>query len=212
MQGGDAPGEVQPQAGAAGAVVDAQGIIGLLDQHGLGVANTVVTNRQHHPARRLPGAHQQVLLRIADRVGDDIGDHRAEQVLVEEAQQAELRHVAAGLDMAALQHLLMARQLRLDKVLQLVVRRTQRQLVDPQLVQPQQLHQHAVEAGKLVLDDAVLAVVQQRLGQLAKPLAVGLGEQGQGVLHVMYGGGDHRGKLQPLGWRTHGPKALLCSC
>lgn len=105
----------------------------------------------------------------------------------------------------------MARQLRLDKVLQLVVRRAQRQLVNPQFVQPQQLHQHAVQAGKLVLDDAVLAVVQQRLGQLGEPLAVGLGQQGQGVLHVMHGGGDHRRKFQPLGCRTHAPKALLCS-
>ena len=211
MQGGDAPGEVQAQAGAAGAVVDAQGIVGLLDQHLLGITGAVVTDRQHQHPRLLPGAHQQVLLRIADRVGDDIGHHRADQVLVEEAQQAKLLDLAAGLDMAALQHLVVARQLRLDKVLQLVVRRAQRQLVDPQFVQPQQLHQHAVQAGKLVLDDAVLAVVQQRLGQLGEPLAVGLGQQGQGVLHVMHGGGDHRGKFQPLGCRTHAPKALLCS-
>ncbi|MNO07652.1 hypothetical protein D3C81_2299380 [compost metagenome] len=50
----------------------------------------------------------------------------------------------------------MRRQLRLDEVIELVIGRLQRHLVDAELVQPEQLHQHAVEMGKLEVDHALL--------------------------------------------------------
>ena len=207
VQLGDTPGEIQAQAGAAGAVVDAQHIVGLLGQHGLGVTLAVVADRQHQRALLLPGAQQQLPAGITDRVGDDVGHHRADQVVVEHAHQAELLDLAAGLDVPALQHLLMTGQLLVEEVLHLQVGRTQRQLVDPELVQAQQLHQHAVEAGELVLDHPVFAGVQQRLGHLPDPLTVGLGQHRQRVLHVVHGGGDHRGEIQPLAWLAHAPNA-----
>ena len=39
-------------------------------------------------------------------------------------------------------------------------------------------------------------------------LRVGLAEHGQRVLHVVHGGGDHRGEVQP----AHSPKARRRSC
>ncbi|MNC81415.1 hypothetical protein D3C75_1345400 [compost metagenome] len=50
----------------------------------------------------------------------------------------------------------MASQLRFYEVIQFVVGRLQGHLVNPQFVQAEQLHQHAVEVGELELDHTLL--------------------------------------------------------
>ncbi|MNH37599.1 hypothetical protein D3C79_985200 [compost metagenome] len=76
-----------------------------------------------------------------------------------------------------LKHLLMSRQLRFDEVVQLVIVRAHRQLVDAQFVQPQHLHQHAIEVAEFVLDHAQLGAPAQLLGQARQPLVVGLDQR-----------------------------------
>ena len=106
----------------------------------------------------------------------------------------------------------MPRQLRLKKILNLVITGAHGQLVDAELIQAEQLHQHAVEAGELVLDHALLAGLLLLGRQLGLPLRMGAGEHGQGVFHVVHGGGDHRGEVQPTRNLTHWPDARRCSC
>ncbi|MCY1400234.1 hypothetical protein D9M71_153100 [compost metagenome] len=103
----------------------------------------------------------------------------------------------------------MQRQLRFQEVVEFMVVGTQGQLVDAQFVQPQQLHQHAVEVGELVVDDALLGYLALRFGQLRHPLPVGMHQVAQGVFHVVHGGGDHHGKVEPRVLVCHWPNALL---
>ena len=177
-------------------MLEAEDVVGLLAEHLLRVALAVVTDRQHQLAAFLPGPNQQGAVGVADGVGDDVGDHRAEQFLIEETHQVEAFHFTAGADLAALQHLIMAGQLGLEKILDLVITGAHGQLVDAELIQAEQLHQHAVEAGKLVLNHALLAGLLLFRRQLRLPLRMGAGEHSQGVFHVVHGGGDHRGEVQ----------------
>ncbi|MNZ50795.1 hypothetical protein D3C78_685930 [compost metagenome] len=144
-------------------------------------------------------------------VVDAVGQYRRDQLAVEETQRAQRVHFIGGHDAAAGEHLLMTRQLRFDEVVQLMVGRLQRHLVDAELIQPQQLHQHAVEVGELEVDHALLRRLLRRFRQSRQPLAVGLHQHGQRVLHVVHGGGDHRGEIQCLFMFVHWPNALLLS-
>ena len=91
-----------------------------------------------------------------------------------------------------------ARQLRLQEVVQLEVAGAQRQLVDLQLVQPEHLYQHAVQAHGFVFDDAAFIGIAGGRWQTLKQLPVGLHQQAKGVFHVMHGGGDDGRKVQLL--------------
>ncbi|MNT35849.1 hypothetical protein D3C72_1718950 [compost metagenome] len=75
-----------------------------------------------------------------------------------------------------LQEVLLGRQLSFDEVIQLVVIRAHGQLVDTQFVQPQQLHQHAVEMGEFVLYHSLLTAAALGLWQACQPLAMGLSQ------------------------------------
>ncbi|MNC44651.1 hypothetical protein D3C75_935670 [compost metagenome] len=148
---------------------------------------------------------------IAHGIVEDVGDHRADQFAIKEAQRTGRFDPPAGEDIAVLQQVLLGCQLRLDEVVQFVIIRTHRQLIDAQFVQPQQLHEHAIEMGDFVLQHPLLATATQILRETCQPLAMGLGKRRQGVFHVMYGGGDHRGEIQPLIVLVHAPKARICS-
>ncbi|KHL72334.1 hypothetical protein PpSQ1_21520 [Pseudomonas putida] len=81
---------------------------------------------------------------IAGGVGDHIGNHRSDQFPIEETQRIFAVDAPGGENIVVLKHLLMSSQLRFDEVVQLVIVRAHRQLVDAQFVQPQHLHQHAI--------------------------------------------------------------------
>ncbi|MNZ82197.1 hypothetical protein D3C78_1008900 [compost metagenome] len=147
----------------------------------------------------------------ANGVVDAVGQYRRDQLTVEETQRAQRVHFIGGHDPAAGEHLLMTGQLRFDEVVQFMVGRLQRHLVDAEFVQPQQLHQHAVEVGEFEVDHALLRRLPRRLRQSPQPLAVGLHQHGQRVLHVVHGRGDHRGEIQCLLIVIHWPSALLFS-
>jgi hypothetical protein len=140
-----------------------------------------------------------------------VGQHRCHQFAVEEAQRALGVDAPGGEDVAMLEHLLMGGQLSLYEVVQLMVVRADRELVHPQFVQAQHLHQHAVEVAELVLHHALLGTALQRLGQPCQPLVVRLDQRRQRVLQVVHGGGDHRGEIQPLVVVVHAPKTRMCS-
>ncbi len=110
-----------------------------------------------------------------------------------------------------LEHFLVRGQLGFDEIVQFMVVRAHRQLVHAQFVQTQQLHQHAVEVAKFMLHRSLLGTTAQFLGQALHPLVVGLDQRRQGILKVVHGGGDHRGKIKPLVILIHAPNTRMCS-
>ena len=124
---------------------------------------------------------------VADGIVDHIADHRADQLAIKKAHQSVLGYLIAALNGARPQDVVMACQLGLQKVIQLQIAGAQRQLIDVQLVQPEHLHQHAVQAHGLVLNHTAFGGAVGGGRQVRDQLPVGLHQQAKGVFHVMHG-------------------------
>ncbi|MNI56554.1 hypothetical protein D3C73_1115660 [compost metagenome] len=192
-------------------MVDALHVIGLTLDHLGRIAVTIIIDRQHQLPGLIADGDQYRVTGVTHRVIDAIGQHRGDQLTIEEAQWTQRVHFIGRHDAATGEHVLMAGQLRFDEIVQFVIGRLQRHLVDAELVQPEQLHEHAIEVGELEFDHPLLRRMPVRVGQTLQPLAVGLHQQGQGVLHVVHGGGNHRGEIQCRVVLAHSPNALIFS-
>ncbi|MNV47567.1 hypothetical protein D3C71_1394400 [compost metagenome] len=146
-------------------------------EHGLWITRTVVVDADHQLLALFLDADQQRMPGIAGGVGQHVGDDRGDQFAVEETQRVVGVDAPGREDVIVLERFLVGGQLGFDEVVQLVVVRAHRQLVDAQLVQAQQLHQHAVEVAELVLHHPLLGASAQLLGQTRQPLAMGLDQR-----------------------------------